>query len=151
MARAAMRVGAVLAVPVIAVSYLVRDLAGALTAVGALVIVIGQFVVTARSLAWAAKRGPAVVQAVALGGFGLRLMFYAGLILALRPVEAVDGPVLAIVTAASLVILLAWEARLVMNHSEMWFVDADVTPAPRIPARERANGRNPFDSLTSSL
>lgn len=128
MARAALGVGAVLSVPVVGVAYLVRDLAGALTALGALVVVIGQFVLTARSLAWAAKKGPTVVQATALGGFGLRLMFYAGLILALRPVEAIDGPVLAIVTAVSLVILLAWEVRLVMSHSEMWFIDADARP-----------------------
>lgn len=128
MARAALGVGAALSVPVVGIAWLVRDLPGALTALGALVIVIGQFVLTARSLAWAAKKGPVAVQATALGGFGLRLMFYAGLILALRPVEAIDGPVLAIVTAVSLVILLAWEVRLVMRHSEMWFIDADARP-----------------------
>ncbi len=130
MARAALGVGAALAVPVVGTAWVLRDLAGALTALGALVVVIGQFVLTARSLAWAAKKGPVAVQATALGGFGLRLMFYAGLILALRPVEAIDGPVLAIVTAVSLVILLAFEVRLVMNHSEMWFIDADA----RVPS-----------------
>ncbi len=136
MARAALGVGACLAVPVVGIAWLVRDLAGALTALGALAIVIGQFWVTGRSLAWAAGKGPVAVQATALGGFFLRLVFYAVLILALRPVEAVDGPVLAIVTAVSLVILLTWEVRLVMRHSEMWFIDADQRPTstPKILA-----------------
>ncbi|MFT5222558.1 MAG: hypothetical protein ACI867_000862 [Glaciecola sp.] len=133
MARAALGVGAVLSIPVVGIAFVVRDLSGALTALGALVIVIGQFVLTARSLAWAAKKGPVAVQATALGGFGLRLMFYAILILSLRGVEAIDGQVLAIVTALSLIVLLSYEVRLVMGHAEMWFIDADARPAAKTP------------------
>ncbi len=122
MARAALRVGVVLAILAVIIAGTFRGLPGALTALGAVVLVVGQFAITGRSLAWAAKFGPTAVQATALGGFGLRLMIYAGLIIALRPVEAIDGPVLAITTAASLILLLAYEVRLVMTHSEMWFV-----------------------------
>jgi ATP synthase protein I len=132
MARAAVRVGALTAVPVVAVAGLVRGTAGALTALAAVAFVTGLFYVTGRSLAWAASKSVTALQAMALGGFFVRLVLYAVLIVVLRPVEAIDGPVLAIATAVTMIVVLAFEVRFVLRHSELWWVDAD---APAMPKR----------------
>lgn len=124
MARAAERVGVVLAVPIVALAGLLRGVAGALTALAGVVLVVGVVALTGRSLAWAAGHGPAVLQAVALGGFALRLMIYAGAIVALRPVEAIDGPVLALTVAVTAVVVLATEARFALRNRQLWWVDA---------------------------
>lgn len=125
MARAAVRIGAVVAVPVVGLSWALRGTGGGLTALGAVVLVVGTFYVTGRSLHWAGNISPVALQAVALGGFFLRLVLYALLIVLLRPVEAVDGPVLAISTAVTLVVVLAYEVRLVLRHAEFWWVLPD--------------------------
>lgn len=138
MARTAVRVGAVLVVPVVAVAFAVRGLAGGLTALGAVVGVVGLFYLNGRTLGWAGDRGPAVLQAVALGGFFLRLVAYAALIVLLRPVEAIDGPVLAISTAVTMIIVLAYEVRLVTRHTEFWFVQPAVQ---RVGAPRPADGK----------
>ncbi len=133
MARTALRVGAVVVVPAVAIAWLVRDISGGLTALGAVVLVVGLFYVNGRSLGWAGERGPAVLQAVALGGFFLRLVTYAILIAVLRPVEAVDGHVLAITAALTTIIVLAFEVRLVTQHAEFWFVQTGADAAtPRL-------------------
>lgn len=128
MARAAVRVGAAVAVPVVGVSWLLRGVDGGLTALGAVLLVVGTFYVTGRTLHWAGNISPTVLQAVALGGFFIRLVLYAALIVLLRPVEAVDGPVLAISTAVTLVVVLAAEVRLVLRHAEFWWVLPEAGP-----------------------
>lgn len=128
MARAALRVGALLAVPLVLGALALRGTAGALTAFGAVVFVAGNFYVTGRSLQWAAKLGPVVLQAVALGGFLARLMLYGVMIVVLRPVEAIDGPVLAISAAVALVVVLAYEVRLVSTDPRIWMVDTGLRP-----------------------
>lgn len=130
MARAAVRAGALVALPVIVVAFLLRGVNGGVTALGAAVLVVGSFYVTGRSLHWAGNVSPTMLQAVALGGFFLRLVLYAALIVALRPVEAVDGEVLAVSTAVMLVVVLAYEVRLVLRHGELWWIQ----PAARRPA-----------------
>ena len=115
------------------------DLAGALTAAGAVAFVTAVFAVTGRSLGWAADRGPTTMQAVALGGFFLRLVVYAAMIVVLRPVEAINGTVLAASAGAAMVVILALETRLVLVHREFRFVDASARPAPVLADRkERA-------------
>jgi len=150
MAREAARIGAWLLVPVVGVAGLVRGPAGALTALGALVMVVGSFWVTGHSLARAGRVSPLALQATALGGFFLRLVLYAGLIVVLRPIEAVDGPVLAIATAVSLVVLLSAEVRMVTRNGELWWLtlpsdetklssgSTAVAVAPSLSAKERA-------------
>lgn len=130
MARAAVRVGAAVAVPVVGLSWLLRGPQGGLTALGAVLLVVGTFYVTGRTLHWAGNISPTVLQAVALGGFFVRLVLYAALIVLLRPVEAIDGHVLAISTAVTLVVVLAYEVRLVLRHAEFWWV----LPEARRPA-----------------
>jgi hypothetical protein len=122
MARTAVRVGALLAVPTVALAWLLRGPAAGLTALGAVLFVTGLFWLNGHSLAWAGRRGPTVLQAVALGGFFLRLVTYAALIVLLRPIEAIDGHVLAISTAVTTIIVLAVEVRFVLRHGEFWFV-----------------------------
>lgn len=133
MVQAAQRVGLWVGVPTVVVAGVLRGPAAALTAAGAVAFVVAVFAVTGRSLSWAAERGPVMIQAVALGGFFLRLVVYAALIVALRPVEAIDGTVLAISTAVAMVAVLAAETRLVLTQREFWFVDASARPlvAPR--------------------
>lgn len=122
MARAAVRVGVPLALVVTGLAWAIRGPAGGLTALGAVALVVGNFTLTGHSLGWAARFGPTAIQAVALGGFLVRLVAYAVLIVVLRPVEAIDGPVLAISTAAAMVVVLAYEVRLVLRHTELWWL-----------------------------
>lgn len=139
MVSLALRVGAAVAVVAGITAGVLTDLAGALTAVGAVAFVAAVFAVTGRSLAWAADRGPTATQAVALGGFFVRLVLYAALIVVLRPVQAINGTVLAASAGAAMVVILALETRLVLAHREFWFVDAAARPATRLPVRkERA-------------
>lgn len=146
MARAACRFGAVLAVPVVAAAWWLRGTPGALTALGAVVLVIAGFAVTGWSLHWAGQYGLGALQAVALAGFGIKLAVYAAVIVVLEPLRVVDGPVLAVAAAVALVGLLAYEVRLLAGHEELWFVQAQAgrPPAdePRTRAGRTADGRD---------
>lgn len=133
-ARVSVLVGAVLVVGAGAL----RGLPGAATALGAAVLVGGNFVLTGRSLAWAARRSPTVLQAVALGGFFVRLVVYAVGTVLLRDVEAVDGPVLAASVVAATVVLLAYEARLALRHQQLWWVVTPVAAGTPTNRKERA-------------
>lgn len=128
MVRAALRAGFLVAIVMMAVFALLSGTAAALTALGGVSFVTAMFAVTGRSLGWAADRSPTVVQGVALGGFFLRLVLYAALIVVLRPVEAIDGTALAVSAAVAMVAILALETRLVLTHREFWFVDAAARP-----------------------
>ncbi len=124
MARGALRAGAVL-LPVAAVLALgLRGVAGAVTAAGTVLFISLIFAGSGYLQAWAARQGLATLQLAALGGFGVRLALYATLIVALSPVEAIDGHVLAITGAATIIALLAYEVRLAMTHPEFWWVRA---------------------------
>ena len=59
---------------------------GASAAIGAAIVAV-YFVATAVSLAWAAKISPVIVFAVGLGGFVLRLIIFASLLVILRGFE----------------------------------------------------------------
>ncbi len=137
MARAGLRVGAVLAVPLVLAAAVFRGPSGLVTALGGLVLVIGSFYLTGRSLAWAARISPTVLQAVVLGGFLVRILFYGALILLLRDVSVVDGPVLVISVVTTIVVLLAYEVRLALHNRALWWVHV---PAPQLltDRKERA-------------
>ena len=137
MARAGLRVGAVLGVPLVLVAGLWHGVPGLVTALGGLVLVVGSFYVTGRSLHWAAGIGPTMVQAVALGGFLARILFYGALILLLRDVSVVDGPVLVISVVTTIVVLLAYEVRLALNNKALWWVHVPA-PQPLTDRKERA-------------
>ncbi len=129
MVRAALRVGLVVGVPATLVGGVLRGTSGALTALLTVGFVVGVFAVTGRSLGWAAKHGPIAIQAVALGGFFVRLVLYAAMILVLRPVDAIDDTVLAVSAAVAMVAVLTYETRLVLTQREFWFVDASAAVA----------------------
>lgn len=137
MVRAAVRAGVVVGVPIVAVAAVWRGTAGGLTALVTVAFVVAMFALTGVSLRWAAAHGPTAIQAVALGGFFVRLVLYAVLIMALRPVEAIDDTVLAVSAAVALVAVLAYEVRIVLTNRQFWFVDASVRPATAPPVVDR--------------
>ncbi|MBW3661539.1 MAG: hypothetical protein KY469_00445 [Actinobacteria bacterium] len=122
MARAALPVGLALAVLAVLTVFPVRGAAGALTALAAVVFVVGNFYLTGRALAWAGRISLSVLQAVALGGFFLKLVVLAIALVLLRPIEAIDGPVLAITTVVATVVVLVAEVRLVSRRSSFWWL-----------------------------
>lgn len=62
---------------------------------------------------------------MALGGFVLRLVLYGLAVWALAPVEAIDRTVLALSVAAAVVLVLAYEAWLLVRSAEFWWVDPE--------------------------
>jgi hypothetical protein len=136
-AASAVRFVAVLAVPLLGAGWLAAGRGGLLGAGIAVALVAGMFAMSASLLSFAARLGPSALMAAALGGFALRLMIYALLIVLLRPVEAIHGPTLAVSAAVLLVATLTWEARYVSRTPGFFWVDAS-TPAPGDPERTRA-------------
>lgn len=122
MARSALRAGAALVLPVVGLAYLVRGPAGGLTALGALALVLGNAYLTGRTFAWAGRRSPTLLQAVALGGFFVKISVLAAALVLLRPVEAIDGPVLAVSTVVVTIVTLAVEVRYALAHAELWWL-----------------------------
>ncbi|MDX1657751.1 MAG: hypothetical protein R3343_02920 [Nitriliruptorales bacterium] len=140
MADKAIPVGVMLAVGAVAIALPLRGLAAALTALGAVVVVVGNFVVTGRSLAWAATKSLPMLQGVALGGLLVRLVLYGILLVVLGPVEAIDGPVLAITVATATIVLLTYETRFVLQTSQLWWLDDNASAggvAPVAHGKER--------------
>ena len=124
LARSAAGFLLVLGGPVIAGAFLAAGLAGALSAAIGAAVVIGMFLMAGALMSYAARVSPAALMAAVLGGYVLRLVIYALLIVLLRPVEWLSGPTLAISTAVLLVEVLMWEVRLVSRTPELFWVDA---------------------------
>ncbi|HUH07751.1 MAG TPA: hypothetical protein VML96_08090, partial [Egibacteraceae bacterium] len=95
-------------------------------------LVLAMFGLSGVSVAFAARFGPSAVMAAALGGFMLRLVAYALLIVLLRPVEAIHGPSLAISAAVLLIATLVCEAWLVITRPGFFWVDTSARPAGHI-------------------
>lgn len=129
MMGAAARASAVLAPLLVATAWWLRGPAGAVSALGGVALVVGVFLSTGWSLRWAAGRGPAVLQTVAVGGFVVRLALYALGVVLLAPLEAIDGHALAASTAVALVALLGYEAWLLSRRSELWWIDPGAEPS----------------------
>ena len=130
LARSAAGFLVVLGIPVIAVAALFAGRPGALSAgIGALVV-IGMFLMAGATMSWAARIGPAALMGAVLGGYLVRLVVYAVLIVLLRPVEWLSAPSLAIATAVLLVAVLAWEVRVASRNPSMFWID----PAAGKPA-----------------
>ncbi len=132
LARSALRVVAILAVPAVAIATAVAGPGGALGAGIAAGVVGGMFIMAGALMSWAARIGPTALMAAVLGGYLLRLLIYALLIVLLRPVETIHGPSLAITAATLLLAALAWDVRLVSRVPSFYWVHA--SPAgPRAP------------------
>jgi hypothetical protein len=147
-AGSALRFLALLALPTLAVAWFTagrEGLNGALVGVG---VVAGMFAVAAGLSALAAPHGPTALFAAVVGGFALRLGAYAGLIVWLRPVEAIHGPSLAISAALVLMSTLAYEAWHVSRTPQFFWIDPSASirppdrgPVPELPLRAPAPER----------
>lgn len=137
LALGAARLMVLLALPALGIGWLVAGPDGVLSAGIAVALVAGMYLMSGMLLSYAAKIGPGALMAAALGGFALRLMIYALLIVLLTPVEAIHGPTLAITAAALLVLSLIYEARLVSRTPNLYWIDAEA--ARTAPATSRRN------------
>ncbi|HEX2026870.1 MAG TPA: hypothetical protein VHF25_02600 [Nitriliruptorales bacterium] len=124
MTRAAVGVGALVAVPAVGLAGMLRGASGAVTAAGAVGLVVIWFALSALPMGWAAGRSPAMILGVALGGFVTRVTVLGLAIGWLTPIEAIDGHVLAVTVAVGTVVLLTYEAGLALRHAPIWWVDA---------------------------
>lgn len=124
LARSAVGFLLVLGIPVIAVAGLVDGAGGAASAAIGAAVVVGMFLMAGATMSWAARISPAALMGAVLGGYLVRLLVYALLIVLLRPVEWLSGPSLAISTAVLLVAVLAWEVRVASRNPSMFWVDA---------------------------
>jgi hypothetical protein len=103
------RRAALVAPAVLALAYVWRGVDGLAGAAVALALVACNFLAGALSLAWATKRGPTVLGAVAVGGFLARMLLVLGVIVLVEPY--VDVACLAIVLLVTHIGLLTWETR----------------------------------------
>ena len=78
-------------------------------------VVILNFAAHGLSLAWAAGVSVTAVQATALGGFVLRMAVIAGLLFALDRLAWFSPVAFAVAAVAATLLLLGYEARLVMR------------------------------------
>ena len=124
LARSAAMFLVALGVPVVAIAGLAAGWPGAASAVIGTAVVIGMFLMAGALMSWAARISPAALMGAVLGGYLVRLMIYAGLIVLLRPVAWLSGPSLAISTAVLLVAVLAWEVRVASRNPSMFWVDS---------------------------
>lgn len=122
LALGALRVGALLAVPIIGLAGLTRGTAGALTAAVALTAIVGNLALGAWLLGWMKRFGDGAVIATMFGGFLVRMSLLGVGVVLLRPVEAIDGEVLALTVVVGLVALLAYEAIVASRQAELWWL-----------------------------
>jgi hypothetical protein len=82
-------------------------------------------------MSWAARISPAALMGAVLGGYLVRLMIYAVLIVVLRDATWLSGTALAIATGVLLVAVLGWEVRVASRNPSMFWIDpAAGQPAP---------------------
>ena len=139
LARSAALFLVVLGLPVIAIAGLVAGAPGAASAAVGAAVVIGMFMMAGATMSWAARIGPAALMGAVLGGYLVRLFIYAALIILLRDVAWISGPVLAISTAVLLVAVLIWEVRIASRNPTLFWVDASAGQAPPRRVVETAN------------
>ena len=150
LARSAVLFLLVLGGPVIAVAALVRGVPGALSAAVGAAVVIGMFLMAGALMSWAARVSPAALMGAVLGGYLVRLMIYAGLIVLLRPVPWLDGPSLAIATAVLLVAVLVWEVRVVSRTPNLFWVNASAGSTGSAAVVQIRNPQGVSPALSSS-
>ncbi|MFP5310353.1 MAG: hypothetical protein ACLGIR_12355 [Actinomycetes bacterium] len=138
MARAGVRTGVLAAVPIVALSFVLRGVTGGLTALVSALAILGLTAGSAVASSWAARFGPAVLQAVTLGGALLRLALYGLLAALLRPVA--DGVALALTVPALVIVVLVAEVRVALAHQPLWWVQPELaaTPGSHADRKDRA-------------
>lgn len=115
---------------------------GGVSAALGVAVVAANFAAQGMSLAWAAGVSVTAVQAVALGGFLVRMGVILGLLFALDRTAFFSPLVFGLAVVATIVALLAYEARLVLGGLGG---DLDIPPdraatvaAARLRAREES-------------
>ncbi|MDZ4827323.1 MAG: ATP synthase subunit I [Actinomycetota bacterium] len=127
------RRGLYIAPIVILVAGLIRGVDGAVSAALALAIVLGNFLIAALSMNWAAKSGSAgLIGGVAMGGVVVRLGIILGAMLLLKDASFIDFPTFAITLLGAHMGLLTWEARYV----SMSLGAPGLRPSPPVPHGE---------------
>lgn len=105
---------ALIAAPVVVgVAALARGADGAASAAFALGLVVANFLLSATSLAWAARISHGLYMGTALGGYIVRLGLITVAVLLVRDLSWVDLPTLGITLIVSHLGLLVWELRAV--------------------------------------
>jgi hypothetical protein len=130
LARSAAIFVVVLGIPVVGIAWLVQGTPGLFSALIGAAVVIGMFLMAGTTMSWAARIGPEALMGAVLGGYLVRLMIYAGLILLLRDVPWLHGPTLAISTAVLLVAVLGWEVRVASRNPSLFWVNAAAGQSP---------------------
>ncbi|MGH2676565.1 MAG: hypothetical protein ACRDKA_08075 [Actinomycetota bacterium] len=115
MVRRAAAAGA-LAAPVALAAGLAADgTAGAWSALLAMALVVANFAAHGLSLSWAATISIPVLQAVALGGFVVRMAVFVGALFALDRAPFFRPAIFAVAAVASILSLLVYETRLAVR------------------------------------
>lgn len=135
LAAAALRVVAALVVPVLAGAWLAAGRSGVISAGVGIGLVAGTFVLSAVFLSVAARFGPGALLGAALGGYILRLMIYALLLVVLRPVELIHGPSLAISVAVVMIVTLVFEVRYVTRTPSLHWLEPAASHGAAAPER----------------
>ncbi len=113
-ARRALLVGPVL----VAVFWLTRGGAGAAAAAVGVAIVAGNFLLAGGLLSLAARRSLAIYHAVAVVGFFVRLGLIMLVMFGVAWIWDVDRLAMAVAAVASYLVLLTWEAVVVLRREE---------------------------------
>lgn len=87
-------------------------------------VVAGTLLLSGATMSLAAPFGPSALMAAVLGGYVLKLVIYAMLIVLLGDVEAIDGPSLAVTAAILLVVALVWQTRRILRDRRLFWVMA---------------------------
>lgn len=119
--RSALKVALPLAALLVIGSFVVRGVAGGVTAAVTAVALLGIQYVTAWAATVAGRVSPQALQAVTMFGFLGRLVMYGVLVAVFNDVRAVDGPVLATVVVSLVVAILVAESRVAMRYSKFWW------------------------------
>jgi hypothetical protein len=88
---------------------------GGLSALIAVVVVVSNFAAHGLSLAWAAGVSIPVVQAVALGGFVVRMGIIVGLLFALDQTPFFSPVIFGLTAVASTLLLLGYETKMALR------------------------------------
>jgi hypothetical protein len=112
MVRRALVAGGLAAPVALAAGFGVDGAPGAWSAVLGVALVVSNFAAHGLSLAWAAAVSIPVLQVVALGGFAVRMAVFVGALFLLDRQPFFRPAVFGVAAVASMVALLAYEARL---------------------------------------
>jgi hypothetical protein len=113
MVARALLLGAAAAPVAYGAGYAAGGAGAAASALIGVAVVVLNFAAHGLSLAWAARTSPAVLQAVALGGFLVRMGIIFGTLVALDRTAFFSPLAFGLTVAVGVLALLAYEARLV--------------------------------------